>query len=56
MAPFKPARPSELPTADELAEENPVDEAAAIAAADAWRDDPPDPEFELLLDAEEVED
>lgn len=55
METFKPARSSELPTADELADENPVDEAAVIAAADAWRDDPPDPEFKLLLDAEEVE-
>ena len=53
---FEPSKVVELPTVDELMDENPIDSDAVGEAAEAWKDEPPDEEFANILDAEEVED
>lgn len=54
--PFVPGEVVELPTVDELMDENPIDSDAVDEAVEAWKDEPPDEEFANILDAEEVED
>ena len=54
--PFVPAEVVDLPTVDDLMDENPIDFDAVDEAAEAWKDEPPDEEFANILDAEEVED
>lgn len=53
--PFIPDEIVELPTVDELLDELPIDAEAVDEAGEAWKSDPPDEEFDQLLDAEQEE-
>lgn len=53
--PFVPDEVVDLPTVDELMDDSPIDEDAVDEAGEAWIDEPPDEEFDQILDAEQEE-